>query len=798
MQDPRGRPAVRFTHDLLMGARFAVIGGRHGWLRTVLTALGVGLGVAVLLLAAAIPSALTAAKHREAARTTVSVEEGHGPTDRTLLIASVNSGYRDMAVNGLAVQAEGPHAPVPPGLSRLPGPGELAVSPALAELLASPDGALLKERFPQLRITAHIGDEGLINPGELLYYQGTDALRAPDDGVDRITEFGTVGNPVEPEPLVVLAIIVGCAALLVPVTVFVATAIRLGGERRDLRLAALRLVGADRATTRRIAAGEALAGSLLGLLTGTALFLAVRIPLSSLTLFGLGAFPSDVVPDPVLTSVIALGLPVCAVGVALFTMRRVTVEPLGVTRKAPPLRRRLWWRPLLPAAGVALLLPQVIGGVRSGDAASAQVIVGVSLLLLGVAAFLPWLLDAVVAWLCRGGLGRRGGQSWHLAVRRLQLTSGTASRSISGITVAVAGAIAAQVLLSGALPGLTDMPRGSSRWVVAGAREDTAPAARAHRLDARLGTAEGVRASHGLITGYADSAAHQRAMAHGSGHEDDDPEPYPVTVADCATLRALTRITACSDGDVFLAEDPDDAFRLPRPGERLALSPLGSEEAGHKPATWTVPATARHTAPARELPPRVDATGLLATPRALDATHLHDATVNVMLRLDPDRPDALDHVRNIAAQVDIRAELYTYDAADTDDALGTVRRALAAGAVAVLVLIGAGLLITTLEQLHERARLLSALDALGTPRTVLGLSVLWYTTIPVVLGLTLAVACGLGLGTLLLHMVDRPPMPDWPTILTLTGTAAVVIVGVTVMSLPLLWRLMRPEGLRTE
>ncbi|TJZ45431.1 FtsX-like permease family protein [Streptomyces piniterrae] len=780
-----------------MGARFAVTGGRRGWLRTALTALGVGLGVAVLLLAAALPNAVTAAKHRSDARTIVSEGEDSRPTDRTLLVASVDSGYRDRTVSGRVVRAEGPHAPVPPGLSRVPGPGELAVSPALADLLASPDGALLKERFPHLRITARIGDEGLTYPGELLYYQGSDALRHSAGDVERVTEFGAPDSPFELEPLVVLAILVGCVALLVPVAVFVATAVRLGGERRDLRLAALRLVGADRATTRRIAAGEALAGSLLGLLTGTAIFLAARIPLCSLTLFDLGAFPSDLVPDPALTAVIALALPVCAVGIALFTMRRVTVEPLGVTRKAPPLRRRLWWRPLLPATGVALLLPQVIGGLRSGDAAGAQVIVGVSLLLLGVAAFLPWLLDAVVTWLGRGSLGRRGGQSWHLAVRRLQLTSGTASRSISGITVAVAGAIAVQVLLSGAAGGLSGTPQGSPRWAVANAWEATAPAARAHRMEARLGAAEGVRAAHGLISGYADSARHQRAVAHGYG-QDDDPDPYPVTVADCAALRVLARLTDCSDGDVFLVKDSTDGLRAPRPGERLVLDPLGSEEAGHRPATWTVPATARHTVPRRELPPGLGANGLLATPKALDATHLHDSSVDVMLRLAPDRPDAVEHLRNIAAQADIRAQLFAFDDSDTAEGLATPRRALAAGAVAVLLLIGAGLLITTLEQLQERARLLSALDALGTPRTVLGLSVLWQTTIPVALGLTLAVGCGLGLGTLLLHMVDRPLLPDWPTILTLTGTAAVVIMGVTALSLPLLWRLMRPEGLRTE
>ncbi|BCB77419.1 hypothetical protein ACFQ1L_20735 [Phytohabitans flavus] len=54
--------------DLLMGARLAFAGGRDGWTRAVLTALGVGIGVAMLLLAAAVPGALDARQARGDAR----------------------------------------------------------------------------------------------------------------------------------------------------------------------------------------------------------------------------------------------------------------------------------------------------------------------------------------------------------------------------------------------------------------------------------------------------------------------------------------------------------------------------------------------------------------------------------------------------------------------------------------------------------------------------------------------------------------------------------------------------------
>lgn len=596
-----------------MGARFAVTGGREGWIRTTLTALGVGLGVAVLLLAAALPNVLDAATARHRARNAVPAAVGAGPSDRTLLTASVDSAYRGLPVHGRILTAEGPRAPVPPGLSRLPGPGETAVSPALSDLLSAPGGALLKKRFPQLRITATIGDAGLVFPGELLFYQGSDELRRPGDGIERITAYGDRGEPFRTGPLMVLVILVSCVALLAPVAVFIATAVRFGGERRDRRLAALRLVGADRATTARIAAGEALAGALFGLLTGAALFLAGRIPLTGISLFGIGAFPSDVSPDAALAGLVAVAVPLCSVGVTLVTMRRVAVEPLGVTRTAPPRRRRLWWRLLLPAAGAALLLPQAVGGMRRGDLADAQVVLGVALLLLGVAALLPWLVDTAVARLDGAGLG---GQSWQLAVRRLQLSSMAASRSVSGITVAVAGALAVQLLLTGS-QSLDEQRRGPA-WTEVSAHDGTVPAARAPQLYARLRAATGVRTAHGMVSGYADSARHQRALARTAPRTGDDPEPYQVTVAGCAALRQLARLGACSEGDVFLVEGPDGSAALPRPGSRLALDPVGSRTDHRAPALWSVPRTARPATVAPSgFPLPFSGSRLLATPAAL-------------------------------------------------------------------------------------------------------------------------------------------------------------------------------------
>ncbi|WP_229402634.1 ABC transporter permease [Micromonospora okii] len=127
-----------------------------------------------------------------------------------------------------------------------------------------------------------------------------------------------------------------------------------------------------------------------------------------------------------------------------------------------------------------------------------------------------------------------------------------------------------------------------------------------------------------------------------------------------------------------------------------------------------------------------------------------------------------------------------------------VRRGMVVGVVVTLLLIGTSMLVGMLEQLRERRRLLAMLVAVGTPRRALGWSVLWQAAVPVLIGLGLAVVFGLGLGTVLLRMVGSPISVSWPAVATGVGLGGGLVLLVTGASLPLLWRLTRPEGLRAE
>ncbi|MER6787333.1 FtsX-like permease family protein [Streptomyces sp. NPDC000658] len=783
----------QWGRDLAMGARFAVTGGREGWVRMTLTGVGVGLGVALLLLCSALPNVF-AARHRvEEARfdgTFVYSDKAPPKADDTFLIADTGTTWHDDDIRGRLVEPEGRRAPLPPGVDSFPRKGEMVVSPALRDLLASDGAGLLRERLPY-KITGTIGESGLIGSHELAYYAGASGLKPTDASpVHRLTRYGepdaSDGPSEKTDPVLLLMILVVFVVLLTPVAVFIAAAVRFGGERRDRRLAALRLVGSDSRMTRRIAAGEALAGTLLGLVIGTGFFLLGRQTLGSTEVLGVSVWPSYLDPSPALAALVAVTIPVAAVLVTLLAMRGVMVEPLGVVRATRQRRRRLWWRLLPPLAGLAMLYPLIGKGRENGDFNKYLVIGGVLLLLIGITALLPWVVEAVVVRLGKGAL------SWQLAVRRLQLSSGTAARMVNGIAVAVAGAIALQMLFTGTQsqyvkstgqdPGRVQMQVDFS---------DRKPLSGVERAFA--GT-KGVRAAVALaISQYGDARR--------------DPEnTNGLTVGSCTALRELATLPSCKDGDVFVTRtrshyaSPSNAEEIAvvKPGRQLYIDPSygDSTERGVE-APWTVPANVRVVEARKDS--LGDSNGLLVTPAALPAEAapaLYSA--GVYLRLDPAVPASREYVRNVVARIDPLAHTYSWSATQEDVKYASIRTGLFVGSAFVLALIGASLLVSQLEQLRERRKLLSALVAFGTRRRTLSLSVLWQTAVPVGLGLVLAATVGVALGSVLLKMTRTPVAMDWSSVLTMTGVGAAVVGVVTLLSLPPLLRMMRPEGLRTE
>ncbi|MFD8106137.1 FtsX-like permease family protein [Streptomyces microflavus] len=778
--------AAATLRDLGLGIRFAAAGGREGWIRTLLTAAGVGLGVALLLLASSVPHMLDERSARDQARSEARISDSPdtnaAKSDTSVLRINVTTEYHDRTIEGYLMRADG-SAPVrPPGLDRFPGADEMAVSPALEELLAAPGNELLRERLPYA-ITGTIGDAGLRSPGELLYYAGNDTL-TPASGGHRIAGYGDSREGEPLPPLLVVLTVMVCVVLLVPVAIFIATAVRFGGDRRDRRLAALRLVGADIRTTRRIAAGEALFGAVLGLLMGLVFFLVGRQFVGAVEIWDVSAFPADLVPDPLLALLITVAVPLTAVLVTLVAMRSVVIEPLGVVRRGRDRGRRLWWRLLLPLAGLAVL--GFTGRINDYEYAPVKpysIATGAVLVLVGLALVLPWLVEACVNRL------RGGPVPWQLATRRLQLSSGAASRAVSGVTVAVAGAVALQMMFAAMNADFNRMTgQDPTRAQFAGYSENVTGAGATAAIEQFRAT-KGVEVVIGSVEAYASKP--------GVYAEDDVPPTTSLTIGTCETLRELARITACEDGDTFIVHPPGDKDMsrwVDQAARKGKVVEIGS--GGGKPVRWTLPADSP-TVTGRTDPMGTPHYGIMATTGAIDAGTLPGATITAQIRVDRSVPDVAEYVRNTAARIDPGMRFVTLDSVERDRQYASIQNGLQVGATVVLLLIAASMLVSQLEQLRERRRLLSVLVAFGTRRTTLGWSVLWQTAVPMVLGLMVAVAGGLGLGAVLAWMTGKS-VSDWWLFLPLAGAGAALILLVTALSLPSLWRLMRPDGLRTE
>lgn len=753
----------RFWNELALGARLALTGGADARWRAVLTAGGVTLGVALLLAASSVPSMV----HRHDRRTAaMQVEAAADPgRDRTQLLEVFDdTSLHGTAVAGMALQATGPHPPLPPGVDRIPGPGQMVVSPALGALLRAPAGAELARRL-HARVVGTIGNAGLTGPADLRFYRGAAGLR--ERGATRVLRFGGPGSSSFDGPIGTLLVILMAVALLLPIGVFVATASRFGSEQRNVRLAAMRLIGADRAATARIAAGESLFGAVAGVVLGCLLFLVVRIVMGNVEIAGISVFTADVRPVAWLAVLVLLVVPTGSVLVTLATMRRVAIEPLGVSRRGVEPLRRLLWRVVTPLLGFMLLLPLIGSGGRLGSTGGeVEASAGVVLVLVGVSALLPWLVDAVTRRLGGGPL------SWLLAMRRLRADHGTSGRVVSAIALAVAGAIALQTVFSAA-------DARADRNAASNLGRDSLQifGARLHDPDAAGSLIDALHRSGDVTAAVAVSNV---------GLTSSDP----ISIAPCRVIRLIVDAGRCDQRSTFIVRS---GSRL-RPGQELRV-------AGR---SLRIPRSARYVAlrsgmsPSLALSSYLPVGTLLLAPRAAAELGLDARVADASVALNPRVADAEDRVRDAVARLDPVAEVESIAANPPDHVLAQLQNVLVAGATAVLIVIGGSLIVAVAEQLRERRRVLAVLGAFGARHATLALSVVWQNVLPVAFGLLLAVGLGISLGDVLMHIVGLEAHFDWGAIALLAAAGAAVVAIVTGVTLPMLWRQMRPEALRVE
>ncbi|MFC4009184.1 FtsX-like permease family protein [Nonomuraea purpurea] len=477
--------------------------GRKGMLGTWLTLGAVAVSTALLLFAVAVNFAFAARAERGAWRNPVPA------TSNAVAIEASRFDYvRDQAITVIDLAALKPGAPAPPGLPRFPAPGEVWLSPALAELARQLPSDQLAKRYPGPK--GVLGDEGLVHPDELVAVVGH-APDAPAMTAQRSNDWiegklptkvaGLAGAPSEDAQVYQVLTVVASVLMVVPLLVFGGAAARLTVARRDQRLAALRLVGATPGQVVGMTVAEAMIVALAGALVGAIAFAAATPLLAGIEMQGGSWFVADLFPSPLVLAGVLVAVPLLVGLSAVVGLRRVVVSPLGVAkRETPPAMRFVRVLALLAVLAAFPLL------ARDRSVAVVAVALGLAFLCLNLAG--PWVVGMIGRIAAR--YARRPARL--LAARRLVDDPRAAWRTVSGVALAgfVAGFIG--LLSPGAFGGEAE-PAQLRVTAPAGQVEQVAERAR-ERLAAAKVTST-VKASENVVVAalgsYADTVTVDRA-----------------------------------------------------------------------------------------------------------------------------------------------------------------------------------------------------------------------------------------------------------------------------------------------
>lgn len=252
--------------------------------------------------------------------------------------------------------------------------------------------------------------------------------------------------------------------------------------------------------------------------------------------------------------------------------------------------------------------------------------------------------------------------------------------------------------------------------------------------DAAARTIEEFRATKGVerVIGTVETYA----TKPGTYKEDEVTPTTSLTIGDCATLKELAEISSCEEGDSFVVHPRGDkemsawVDETARKGEQIELNASLDWSPGAKPVLWTLPEDTPTVTTSRD-PIGEEHWGIMATVGAIDPRTLPSAQTIAQIKVDEGVEDVAEYVRNTAARIDPGMRVATLASTERDRQYASVQTGLRLGAAATLLLIASSMLISQLEQLRERKRLLSVLVAFGTRRVTLGWSVLWQTAVPV-------------------------------------------------------------------
>jgi hypothetical protein len=761
-----------------LGLQLTLRSGREAIIRLMVTGAAVAAGVAILLGVLADFHAFELTANRPNWEGTVATPARQRVAARTELWNYSDEVYQGQTIERLDVAALGPDAPVPPGLTKLPGPGQYYASPALRTLLRAVPRDQLGARFPG-SLAGTIGDRALTGPQELVIYVG-DAPRALASlpGTIKVSKIAATSGRQVWTHYFRDAFITAALAFLFPILILIGTATKLASARREERYASLRLTGATGHDINLIATVDAVLSGLLGAAGGIAIFAAVQPTLARTAITSAVYFPADVTPTVWGYLGVFIAVPAAAAITGLLALRRVRITPFGVSRKVTPPKPRLW-RVLPLAAGVALFIAGM--ALTNAQRIGAATFPGLIIVMIGLVVAGPWLTWRAAELLPK--LVR--GAAPIFAARRLADNPKAAFRSVSGLVLAVF----LGTLVGGLIPAAEATTTSTSRATalsnvlldsflagpVCGNNVNctgsgpTGPAASAPPSQLRM-QLEGLPPGEGgkLLAGLTQFAGITTVPVY-SLRSDASPDfrgTYTAVVG-CAGMRALDALGQC-------------------PAGARAAKATAASLYGDNPMDTTEPLVGR-TSP--------------AVPDRFTGLYLQAVLIKVRgpAELEVVRTYLITHTRQSVSGTAAR----TFGEA-VQARLGvanTVQRLIDVAVALTLIVAGCSLAVTVGGGLVERKRPFTMLRLTGTSTATLYRVVLAEAVLPLVAATVIAAGLAYGMSVLTVNRIAPPgtPVPVLDHVYYLTmGTGLAAAILVVLATLPLLGRITSLDQARFE
>jgi hypothetical protein len=741
-----------------LGLRLTFGSGREALLRVLVTAAAVALGVGLLLAALAGINGLHAQSDRGAWLNSAVQPTPPSSSASGLWWEPSTDSFGDQLIDQIDVAAAGPSAPIPPGMARLPGPGQYFASPALVSLLRSAPADELRDRYPG-RLVGTIGSAGLPSPNSLIIVIGHSVGQLSKEPA--AIEIGAIHSSlancygcqsvVGSGPVLEFILVGGAVALVLPVLILIATASRLSAVRREERFASMRLVGATPHQISTISAVEAVMSALAGVALGFGLFFAARPLLYHVPFTGAPLAPGDLSLHAIDILIAVVGVPIAAVVSARLALRRVQISPLGVTRRVrtrPPRIARIV--PLL--AGIAFLAYFDAAG-KPGAIGSQllELVVGFVLLIVGLVLAGPWFTTAGSRIMVR----RASRPATLIAGRHLLDNPKAAFRFVSGLVIALFVASAA----IGALSSVTQVTGGDSANASLSTLAD--PFCTYSTTDCPAASVVASVPSSVLHEIRATPGVHGVAVVHEAPNQTQGGRSFGVV--ECDELAKTPAIGRC-------------APRATVASVGYFLSKVLGHTAHASTTTW----------PSWKL----------------SATQLASIPVSAVVVATNGSPGAIERARTeLERAFPLQGTPVTVEALGPSTArlLTMIQAMTDVIIVASLIIAACSLAVNVAAGLTERRRPFSLLRLTGVPRKLLHRVVTLESALPLLIVATVSIVVGLLAAALYLHSqvglaFSLPGFSYWTTVIGGLAASMAIIAA----TFPILDRITGPEVARNE